>query len=246
MTGIHDLGLFIAAGLLLNVTPVRTWRTSPPAALPADCAPEWRRRSASPRVASCTRSPPPPGSPCSSRRPPPRSSVVKWCGAALSALCGPPARRRRTRACVVAARRCATSARNAGALASPFAPTPGGSFAKRCVINVLNPKVALFFLAFLPQFIAIGRARRRRSRSSLLGSSLQLQQPVRQPARRLARGARRPPRPSRMPARARWLHRRRRCAVRAARRASRDAVARLIAASFTLPKTTSMPRSNRK
>ena len=47
------------------------------------------------------------------------------------------------------------SARDAGALASSVRATPWRIFREALLINVLNPKVALFFLAFLPQFIAI-------------------------------------------------------------------------------------------
>ena len=49
---------------------------------------------------------------------------------------------------------------------------PGGCFARACSTNVLNPKIALFFLALLPQFIdADAPTRRSPSCSSAPGSS---------------------------------------------------------------------------
>jgi len=39
------------------------------------------------------------------------------------------------------------------ALAEPAAATPRRLFAQGAVVNVLNPKTAIFFLAFLPQFV---------------------------------------------------------------------------------------------
>jgi threonine/homoserine/homoserine lactone efflux protein len=73
--------------------------------------------------------------------------VVKWCGAAYLLYAG--------------LRLVAASARpprgvSAGALL-PSAPMTR-IFREALVINVLNPKVALFFLAFLPQFIEMDAA----------------------------------------------------------------------------------------
>ena len=91
MTGIHDLGLFIVAGVLLNVTP---------------------------------------------------GPDVKWCGAAYLLYAG-------IRLVTSAVRPPAEAAR--GDLLAPAVATK--IFREAFAINVLNPKVALFFLAFLPQFI---------------------------------------------------------------------------------------------
>ncbi len=66
--------------------------------------------------------------------------VVKWLGAAYLVAVG--ARTLLTRPVAVAADRPAI--------------TPRRAFAQGVVVNVLNPKVALFFLSFLPQFIHHG------------------------------------------------------------------------------------------
>ena len=51
------------------------------------------------------------------------------------------------------------NARPVGAPAGDAAPaeTPGKLFVKGLVANAINPKVILFFLAFLPQFVEAGR-----------------------------------------------------------------------------------------
>ncbi len=51
-------------------------------------------------------------------------------------------------------------ARRRGANVTIEAPRPRGAFRQGVLTNVLNPKVALFFLAFLPQFIEPGAPRK--------------------------------------------------------------------------------------
>ena len=143
MTGIHDLALFVVAGLLLNVTPgpdmayiaarsaAGGFRDGAAATLgitggcivhtvaAAFGLSAWLATSAA------------------------AFEIVKWCGAAYLLYLG--------------VKLLAGSARARPALgARP--PLPPASAAKILregfVINVFNPKVALFFLAFLPQFIA--------------------------------------------------------------------------------------------
>ncbi len=64
--------------------------------------------------------------------------VVKWIGAAYLVWVGIGMMRSRAR----------------GAVATAQAVTPGRVFWQGALTNALNPKVALFFLAFLPQFIS--------------------------------------------------------------------------------------------
>jgi threonine/homoserine/homoserine lactone efflux protein len=67
--------------------------------------------------------------------------VVKWAGAAYLVWVGLSMWRRR---------------REAPAAASSAQPVVGNVFWQGALTNALNPKVALFFLAFLPQFIDPG------------------------------------------------------------------------------------------
>jgi threonine/homoserine/homoserine lactone efflux protein len=48
-------------------------------------------------------------------------------------------------------------AERAGGVAAPRLPSPARAFRQGVVVNVLNPKTALFFLAFLPPFLAPAR-----------------------------------------------------------------------------------------
>lgn len=145
MTDIHDLGLFIAAGLLLNVTPgpdlayiaarsaAGGFRAGIAATLgiTAGCLVHTLAAAAGLSVLLATSAA--------------AFSVVKWCGAAYLLYAG--------------IRLIAASARpsregNAKAGNTLLAPAPAlRIFREALVVNVLNPKVALFFLAFLPQFI---------------------------------------------------------------------------------------------
>ena len=68
--------------------------------------------------------------------------VVKWVGAAYLVWVGIGMMRSRAR----------------GAVATAAAVTPGRVFWQGALTNALNPKVALFFLAFLPQFISPGES----------------------------------------------------------------------------------------
>jgi len=140
--GIHDLALFVAAGLMLNLTPgpdmayiaargANGGFTSGVAAtlgITAGCIVHTLAAAAGLSALLATSAV--------------AFSVVKWCGAAYLLYAG---------------LRLIAGALSSGA-AQGAAPALGVAPAARIfreafVINVFNPKVALFFLAFLPQFI---------------------------------------------------------------------------------------------
>ena len=75
--------------------------------------------------------------------------IVKWVGAAYLFYLGAMALRRAARAAAPAL------SQSAGASGKDRSGWWGG-FAEGMLTNVLNPKVALFYLTFLPQFIAPG------------------------------------------------------------------------------------------
>jgi threonine/homoserine/homoserine lactone efflux protein len=145
VTGIHDLGLFVAAGLLLNVTPgpdlayiaargaAGGFRAGVAATLgiTAGCVVHTLAAAAGLSVLLATSGA--------------AFGVVKWCGAAYLLYAG----LRLVSASVRAPREAAGNAPLSAAAAPRI-------FREAFVINVLNPKVALFFLAFLPQFIDAG------------------------------------------------------------------------------------------
>jgi threonine/homoserine/homoserine lactone efflux protein len=145
VTGIHDLGLFVAAGLLLNVTPgpdmayiaarsaAGGFRAGAAATLgiTAGCVVHTLAAAAGLSVLLATSAA--------------AFGVVKWCGAAYLLYAG--------------MRLVAASARGPREATGEFPLSPAAApriFREALVINVLNPKVALFFLAFLPQFIEAG------------------------------------------------------------------------------------------
>jgi threonine/homoserine/homoserine lactone efflux protein len=146
MTGIHDLGLFVAAGLLLNVTPgpdmayiaargaAGGFRAGVAAAfgITAGCVVHTLAAAAGLSMLLATSAA--------------AFGVVKWCGAAYLLYAG-------LRLVIASARPSREGNANAGRALLPPAPSMR-IFREALVINVLNPKVALFFLAFLPQFIA--------------------------------------------------------------------------------------------
>ena len=137
IAGVHDLPLFVAAGLLLNVTPgadlaligarsaAHGFRSGAAAALGvgAGCFVHVAAAALglSALIASSAAA----------------FTVLRWAGAAYLVWLG------------------IGLLRGAGPSTAAVAPTltPWRSFAQGFLTNALNPKVALFFLAFLPQFI---------------------------------------------------------------------------------------------
>ena len=160
-SGIDHLGLFMAAGILLNLTPgpdvlfivthslQRGWRTGAVAALgiTAGCFVHIAAAAlglSALMAASST-----------------AFSILKWLGAAYLVYVGwsmlglgkphPPAGEGRVPINAIdSVAACASSARATGTNDLKKV------FVKGFWTNVLNPKVALFFLAFLPQFMAPG------------------------------------------------------------------------------------------
>jgi threonine/homoserine/homoserine lactone efflux protein len=152
MTGIHDLALFIVAGLLLNLTPgpdmayiaarsaAGGFRDGAAAVLgiTAGCVAHTLAAAiglSALLAASVT-----------------AFEVVKWCGALYLLYAGI----RLLMASAPGARAAEpVQASDAAATGAARHAPPLRIFREALLINVFNPKVALFFLAFLPQFIAI-------------------------------------------------------------------------------------------
>src|SRR5437899_2951578 len=144
VSGIHDLALFIAAGLLLNLTPGPDM-----AYIVARSAAGGMRDGAAATfgiTAGCVVHTIAAAAGLSALLATSASAfeIVKWCGAAYLLYAGVR---------LLAGSIKAAHAPNA--VRSIAAARPWKIFREAFVINVFNPKVALFFLAFLPQFIAV-------------------------------------------------------------------------------------------
>ncbi|WP_077035893.1 LysE family translocator [Pelomonas sp. KK5] len=135
--GIHDLSLFIVSGLLLNIAPGpdsilimsrsarQGWRAGCAAALGIGAGTCVHVAAAALGVSALL---------AASAT---AFTLVRWVGAAYLVYIGIG---------MLMAR--------GGKASDAAAPDRGNAFAQGFLTNVLNPKVALFFLAFVPQFIA--------------------------------------------------------------------------------------------
>jgi len=149
MFGIHDLTLFIISGLLLNIMPgpdsllimtrsaTQGWRAGSAAALGIGAGTQVHVTAAALGLsallsASAT-----------------AFTVVKWVGAAYIVYIGIGMLRSRLQSDGEQAA-AAKQAQAKAAVQLPFRKI----FFQGFLTNVLNPKVALFFLAFVPQFIS--------------------------------------------------------------------------------------------
>jgi threonine/homoserine/homoserine lactone efflux protein len=153
MLGIHDLWLFVVSGLLLNIAPgpdsllvitrsgAHGWRAGSAAALGIGAGTLVHVSAAALGLSALL---------ATSAT---AFTVVKIVGAAYLVWLGiGMLRQRRARAEPAASTSMTPTAPVAPA--EPAAPTRGRIFLQGFATNVLNPKVALFFLAFVPQFIA--------------------------------------------------------------------------------------------
>jgi threonine/homoserine/homoserine lactone efflux protein len=153
MTGVHDLALFVAAGLLLNVTPgpdmayiaarsaaggVRDG-VAATLGITAGCVVHTLAAAFGLAALLATSSA--------------AFALVKWCGAAYLLYIGARllagAAKSGSEPAIVAARPRAPVREKVDPV-----PESARTFREALIINVFNPKVALFFLAFLPQFIS--------------------------------------------------------------------------------------------
>src|SRR5438093_822576 len=140
MIGVHDLPLFVIAGLILNVTPgpdmayiaarsaAGGFRDGAAAVfgITAGCCVHTLAAAAGLSAVLATSAT--------------AFEIVKWCGAIYLLYAGIRLLR-------------AGSRESAAPTAVPSKARPGTIFREALLINVFNPKVALFFLAFVPQFI---------------------------------------------------------------------------------------------
>jgi len=168
MFGIHDLTLFIVSGLLLNIMPgpdsllimsrsaTQGWRAGSAAALGIGAGTMIHILAAALGLSALL---------ATSAT---AFTVVKWVGAAYIVYVGIGMLRSKLKAeadepaatpaanAGTAAQAAAAKPANAGTAAQAAAAKPAYSriFFQGFLTNVLNPKVALFFLAFVPQFIS--------------------------------------------------------------------------------------------
>lgn len=153
MTGVHDLALFVAAGLLLNLTPgpdlayiaarsvAGGFRDGAAAVfgITAGCVVHTLAAALGLSALLATSAT--------------AFEIVRWCGALYLAYAG-------IRLLVASSRQPARVERGqrrpdgSDASSSSATAKPLRIFREALLINVFNPKVALFFLAFVPQFIA--------------------------------------------------------------------------------------------
>lgn len=145
MSGIHDLPLFIVAGLLLNLTPgpdmayiaargaAGGFRAGAAATLgiTAGCFVHTLAAATGLSLLLATSAT--------------AFAAVKWCGAAYLLYAG---------ARLVLASVRGQPRETAGSVAAPAGHAT--IFREAFLINLFNPKVALFFVAFLPQFVDAG------------------------------------------------------------------------------------------
>jgi len=159
MFGIHDLALFVVSGILLNIMPgpdsllimsrsaTQGWRAGCAAALGIGTGTMVHVLAAALGLSALL---------ATSAT---AFTVVKWVGAAYIVWCGIGMLRAKLRKDADAAVPDAVAkdavAPDAAAAGGNAAPLPyRRAFAQGFLTNVLNPKVALFFLAFVPQFIS--------------------------------------------------------------------------------------------
>ncbi|HEY1149947.1 MAG TPA: LysE family translocator [Pseudoduganella sp.] len=155
MFGIHDLALFVVSGILLNIMPgpdsllimtrsaTQGWRAGCSAALGIGTGTMVHVLAAALGLSALL---------ATSAT---AFTVVKWVGAAYIVWCGIGMLRARMRGDDESADAQSVPGVNAASGASGAARlTYRRIFAQGFLTNVLNPKVALFFLAFVPQFIS--------------------------------------------------------------------------------------------
>ncbi|HKP67337.1 MAG TPA: LysE family translocator [Casimicrobiaceae bacterium] len=154
MTGIHDIALFVAAGLMLNVTPgpdmayiaarsaAGGFRDGAAAVfgITAGCVVHTLAAAIGLSALLATSAT--------------AFEIVKWAGALYLFYVGIRLITARKTSPHADPRESAPASVPATAVAPQHVP-PSRIFREALLINVFNPKVALFFLAFLPQFIAV-------------------------------------------------------------------------------------------